>query len=40
MAVAFVDDTDFFTNREDPTQAMTKILEEYKVLFEVTGGKI
>ena len=40
MAVAFVDDTDFFANGEDLTQAMTKILEEYKVLFEATGGKI
>jgi len=40
MVVAFVDDTNFFVNRKDPTQAITKILEEYKVLFEATRGKI
>ena len=40
MVVAFVDDTDFFVNREDLIQVMTKILEEYKVLFKAIGGKI
>jgi len=40
LVVAFVDDTDFFANREDPIQVMRNILEEYRSSFEATGGKI
>ena len=36
LAVAFVDNTDFFANEEDLIQAMIAILEEYRTLFEAT----
>ena len=40
LAVAFVDDIDFFSNREEGTCKITQIISIHTELFEVTGGKI
>jgi len=38
--IAFVDDTDFYTNNEDFATKMQQVMDIYIRLYEATGGKI
>ena len=38
-AIAFVDDTSFYTNREDYKKKIQTIIERYTKLYEATGAK-
>ena len=40
IAIAFVDDTDFYTNGPNYEQKMQLIMDMYTQLYEATGGKI
>ena len=40
LGVAFVDDTDFFTNGKEVQTKIENILKEYMELFKVTRGRI
>jgi len=40
VAIAFVDDTDFYANGEEYESNMQKIMENYTTLYEATGGQI
>ena len=40
IAIAFVDDTDFYTNGQDYEEKMQLIMDLYTKLYEATGGKI
>jgi len=40
LAIAFVDDTDFYTNGHDFERKMQMIMDLYTKLYEATGGKI
>ena len=40
LAIAFVDDTDFYTNDTDFNQKMQLLMNLYTRLYEATGGKI
>ena len=39
LAVAFVDNMDFFSNREEAMQKIRQIMATYAELFEAIGGK-
>ena len=39
-AIAFVDDTDFYTNDRNFNEKMQLIMDMYTRLYEATGGKI
>ena len=39
-AIAFVDDTDFYTNGENLTTKMQRLMDLYTRLYEATRGKI
>ena len=40
IAIAFVDDTDFYTNGPNYELKMQMIMDIYTRLYEATGGKI
>ena len=40
IAIAFVDDTDFYTNRPNFELKMQMIMDLYTKLYEAIGGKI
>ena len=40
VAVAFVDDTDFYTAGENIQYKAKQILEQYVYLYQATGGRI
>ena len=39
-AIAFVDDTDFYTNDKEFKEKMQRVMDMYTKLYEETGGKI
>ena len=40
IAIAFIDDTDFYTNGLDYETKMQLIMDIYTKLYKATGGKI
>ena len=40
VTIAFVDDTDFYTNSESYQRNIQKIMGTYILIYKATGGKI
>ena len=40
IAIGFVDDTDFYSNRVNVTEQIQEILNQYTIYHEVTSGKV